>query len=202
MVRRPNVALRLPRGHNSARIRNGSGRRVSGRHKQSTDRPNGRSSDRPIDFIQYPTLDLVLTGSNVACRLLRQPRGHIEARVQEACGRRVSRRHTRSTDRPNDRYYDGRFGELFSSVCYSRLSPTEEAPTEFTRGRLRVTGRRARSTDRATDRSTDRPIERSTDRFDSIPHLGPGSQQALMGPTGYHAILGATSKLDLVLNRP
>ena len=26
----------------------------------------------------------------------------------------------------------------------------------------------------------DRPIDRSTDRFDSIPHFGPGPQQALM----------------------
>ena len=37
-------------------------------------------------------------------------------------------------------------------------------------------------------------ISLATDRFDSTPHFGPGSQQALMWPTGYYASLGGTTK--------
>jgi hypothetical protein len=53
---------------------------------------------------------------------------------------------------------------------------------------LVVEGRRARS--------NDRPIDRSTDRFDSIPHFGPGPEQDLLSPTGYYASLGGHQSED------
>ena len=96
---------------------------------------SGDVPDRPIDrSIRFntPLWTWSSTGSYVAYRLLRQPRGHNKARIRNAAGRRA--------------------------------------------------------------RSTDRPIDRSTNRFDSIPHFGPGPQQALMYPTGYTAILGGTTK--------
>ena len=39
-----------------------------------------------------------------------------------------------------------------------------------------------------------RAIDRSTDRFDPIPHVGHGPQQALTKPTGYYASLGGKTK--------
>ena len=171
----------------------------------TNDRPIDRTSDRPIDRsirVNTPHWTWFSTGSNVAYRLLRQPRGHIKARIQEACRRRVTRRHARSTDRPNDPCYYSRLGKVFCLLL--PLEPHrgsthriyQEAPKGY-----RATRKIDRSSDRPIDRSTDRTIDRSIrfntplwTRFSTGPNVayrllrqprrhikvGPGSQRALM----------------------
>ena len=96
--------LHQPRGHNKARIRKPSGRRA-------------RSTDRPIDrSIRFNTSLRAWssTGSNVAYRLLRQPRGHIKARI-----RKPSRRRARSPDRAIDQSID----RPIDSIQFITLGP-------------------------------------------------------------------------------